>query len=406
MAGEGKIFQGWFVAAAAFVVLFCAYGVQFSYGVFVTGMGQELGWSRADTALPYALYVFGYSVLSAVTGRATDRFGPRPVVATGALLLGCGWGASAFVTERWQLNLTLGLVASIGMSATWVPCNATVARWFIRRRATAVALATSGISFGNLVAPPLVALMVAAAGWRTTLAVLAAVASACILIAAVFMARDPESMGLHPDGDARPAQSGPVTGLTAREAMRADGFVLLTLIYLFNWLVIFVPLVHGAAFAEDLGLGKVVAASVISVIGLGGVVGRLFGGVLSDRVGYLPSLAMAFLCQSISFTLFATSSGATGLWLAALLFGLSFGSSMTVLAPLCSELFGRKHVASVVGVLFAIAATPSALGPWLAGWLYDATGGYRMAFVIAVGLNLVSLGLSLLLQRRRTLALT
>ena len=401
MTGEGKLFQGWFVAEAAFVVLFCAYGVQFSYGVFVTGMGQELGWSRADTALPYALYVFGYSVLSAATGKATDRFGPRPVVATGALLLGCGWGASAFVTERWQLNLTLGLVASIGMSATWVPCNATVARWFIRRRATAVALATSGISFGNLVAPPLAALLVAAAGWRTTLAVLAAVASTCILIAAAFMARDPESMGLHPDGDAAPAQSGPVTGLTAREAMRADGFVLLVLIYLFNWLVIFVPLVHGAAFAEDLGLGKVVAASVISVIGLGGVVGRLFGGVLSDRLGYLPALALAFLCQSVSFTLFATASGTVGLWLAAVLFGLSFGSSMTVLAPLCAELFGRKHVASVVGVLFAIAATPSALGPWLAGWLYDATGGYRMAFVIAVGLNVVSLGLSLLLKQRR-----
>ena len=403
MATDGKIFRGWFVAAAAFVVLFCAYGVQFSYGVFVTGMGQELGWSRADTALPYALYVFGYSVLSAATGKATDRFGPRPVVAIGALLLGCGWGASAFVTERWQLNLTLGLVASIGMSATWVPCNATVARWFIRRRATAVALATSGISFGNLAAPPLAAVLVAAHGWRTTLCVLAAIASTCILIAAVFMARDPESVGLHPDGDSAPAQSGPVTGLTAREAMRADGFVLLVLIYLFNWLVIFVPLVHGAAFAEDLGLSKGVAASVISVMGLGGVVGRLFGGVLSDRLGYLPSLALAFLCQSVSFSLFASAHGTTALWLAAVLFGLSFGSSMTVLAPLCAELFGRKHVASVVGVLFAIAATPSALGPWLAGWLYDATGGYRMAFVIAVGLNLVSLGLSLLLKHRRGL---
>ena len=406
MKQDTRFFQGWIVAAAAFVVLFCAYGVQFSYGVFVTGMGQELGWSRADTALPYALYVFGYSVLSAATGRATDRFGPRPVIATGALLLGCGWGASAFVTERWQLNLTLGLVASIGMSATWVPCNATVARWFIRRRATAVALATSGISFGNLVVPPLAALLVASTNWRTTLAVLAATASLCVLVAAVFMARDPESVGLHPDGDTTPAQLGPVTGLTVREAMRSDGFVLITLIYLFNWLVIFVPLLHGAAFAEDLGLGKVVAASVISVIGMGGVFGRLFGGLLSDRVGYLPSLALAFFCQSVAFTLFATANGTTSLWLAALLFGLSFGSSMTVLAPLCSELFGRKHVASVVGVLFAIAATPSALGPWLAGWLYDATGGYRMAFVIAVGLNLVSLGLSLLLQRRRALALT
>ena len=85
-----RVFYGWVVIAAAFCVLFLAYGLQFSYGVFVTGMAEELGWSRADTALPYCLYVFAYSVMSAVTGRATDRYGPRAVITTGAVLLGAG----------------------------------------------------------------------------------------------------------------------------------------------------------------------------------------------------------------------------------------------------------------------------------------------------------------------------
>lgn len=109
-------FHGWYVVAAAFTILFLAYGLQFSYGVFATGMAEELGWSRAETALPYSIYVFLYSVLSAVTGFATDRFGPRRVITTGALLLGAGWGMSALVHTPWQLNLTLGLVAAFGMS--------------------------------------------------------------------------------------------------------------------------------------------------------------------------------------------------------------------------------------------------------------------------------------------------
>src|ERR1041384_4175560 len=126
--GRGA-FRGLAGVGAAFSVLFLSYGLQFSCGVFVSGMVADLGWSRAQTALPYSIYVFVYSALSAATGRATDRFGPRPVIASGAALRGVGWGASALVARAWQLDLTLGIVAAFGMSVAWVPCNATVSRW-------------------------------------------------------------------------------------------------------------------------------------------------------------------------------------------------------------------------------------------------------------------------------------
>ncbi len=180
LSAKPGVFRGWQVVAAAFSVMFFAYGLQFSYGVFASGMAAELGWSRAATALPYSLYVFLYSALSAATGRATDRIGPRPVITVGALLLGLGWGLSALVHEPWQLNLTLGLVAALGMSVAWVPCNATVSRWFTRRRGTAVAVASTGGSLGNLLVPALAATMIALWGWRWSLAITAVVAaSAC-----------------------------------------------------------------------------------------------------------------------------------------------------------------------------------------------------------------------------------
>ena len=200
-ATDGAIFHGWHVVGAAFAVLFLAYGLQFSYGVFVTSMASDLGWSRAQTALPYSIYVFLYSVLSAVTGRATDRFGPRIVIRTGAVLLGLGWGLSALIAKPWHLNVTLGLVAALGMSVAWVPCNATVARWFTRRRGTAVAIASTGASFGNFIVPALVAALIPYWGWRMILGVLATLSALCIFIVARYMVRDPEALGLWPDGD-------------------------------------------------------------------------------------------------------------------------------------------------------------------------------------------------------------
>ena len=405
-AARAPLFRGWIVVGAACCVLFVAYGLQFSYGVFMTGMSAELGWSRAATALPYSIYVFAYGALSAATGRATDRFGPRPVISIGAVLLGLGWGTSALVREPWQLVLSLGVIAALGMSVVWVPCNATVARWFTRRRGTAVALASSGGSLGNLIVPALAAVMVAAWGWRLTLGVIAAGSAILMLVAARFMVRDPEAVGLWPDGDpAPPRPPAQLTGRTLGEVCWSEPFLLIIGIYFTTWLVVFVPFVHVAAYAEDLGLGKVAAASVLSAIGVGGVAGRLSSGVVSDWLGRLPALLAVFALQALSFVLFADAGGLGVLWLAATLFGFSYGGGVTLLPPLCSDLFGRAHVAAVVGAIFAISGAPAAIGPYVAGWLYDVSGTYTVAFMIAAGLNVVALALTAVLAWRTRLAI-
>lgn len=397
------LFYGWVVVGAAFAVLFLAYGLQFSYGVFVMGLADELGWSRADTVLPYSLYVFVYSALSAATGRATDRWGPRQVITLGALLLGLGWGASALVHQPWQLCLTLGVVAALGMSVAWVPCNATVARWFTRRRGAAVAVASTGGSLGNLLVPPLAGWLMATWGWRPTLGGIATFAALAMLLAARYMVRDPETLGLNPDGDA-PGESGPeatpalvTTPAPPGRLHRDASFLLVVATYFCTWLVIFVPFVHLPSYAGDLGLGAAAGASLLGVIGLGGVVGRLSAGVVSDYVGRFPALFATFALQAASFVGFALADGLAGLWLAALAFGFSYGGGVTLLPPLCGDLFGRARVASVVGTVFAVAGAPAAFGPWVTGLLYDNTGGYAGAFLGAAALNALSFALTVVL---------
>ena len=395
-------FRGWRVVAAAFSVLFLSYGLQFSYGVFVSGMTAELGWSRAVTALPYSIYVFLYSALAAVTGRATDRFGPRPVISIGAVLLGLGWGASALAQQPWHLSITLGVVAALGMSVAWVPCNATVSRWFTRRRGTAVAVASSGGSLGNLIVPALAAVLVATWGWRWTLGVIAMTSAVLMLVAARFMLRDPESVGQWPDGDPAPLlTTGSGDGKTLAEVCWSEPFLLIIAIYFMSWVPIFVPFVHAAAYAEDLGASKLAAASVLSVIGIGGLVGRLSSGIVSDALGRLPALLGVFALQVLAFGLFAAASSAPRLlWIAALVFGFSYGGGVTLLPPLCGDLFGRAHVAAIVGMIFAVAGAPAAIGPYVAGWLYDLTGSYSAAFLSSAALNAVALLLTAVLAWR------
>jgi len=117
--------------------------------VFLPAISADTGWDRASLSVPYSLYVFIYSALGAVTGRLTDRWGPRVVLTVGGCLLGCGVALMSRVQALWQIYVSLGLVAAAGMSAAYVPCNATVVRWFTQRRGLALSITSSGASFGN-----------------------------------------------------------------------------------------------------------------------------------------------------------------------------------------------------------------------------------------------------------------
>lgn len=161
-----RIFYGWIVVVATFTVLFIAYGIQFSFGVFMHYISVDTGWDRGSLSLPYSLYVFVYSALGFASGRLTDRYGLRRVLTIGGCLLGCGVMLTGSAHVLWQLYIALGLVAACGMSAAYVPCNATVVRWFTIRRGLALGLTSSGTSlecsFFRRSRRPLIAVC----GWR------------------------------------------------------------------------------------------------------------------------------------------------------------------------------------------------------------------------------------------------
>lgn len=390
-AAHHRIFPGWYMVASGFTVLFVVYGIQFSYGEFRLAATEEEGWSQSSMSLIFAIYIGGYSVLSAVSGWATDRFGPRPTVAIGSVILCAGYVMWASAQSLWVVAIALAVVAPIGMSCSWVPVNATSVRWFVRRRGVASAILTTGGSVGNIVAPPIAASLIAAFGWRTAMTSMALVGLGLLLASAAVLRRDPESMGLHPDGDPTPADVDAAAGddgsMTSAQAVRSPTYWLLWGMYSLTFIVVFVPFVHGSAFAVGLGVSKLRAATVISSIGIGGLVGRLVVGSVSDRIDRRKATYWSLALQTAAFIGLATADGLVSLYPSAVAFGFGYGGAVSVFPALVGDYFGRAHAGAIVGSMFASAGALAAIGPYAAALIFDATDSYRMAFLVAAVLN-------------------
>ena len=390
-------FYGWVVVGAAFSVLFMAYGAQFSFGVFFSALIEEFGWSRGALSGAFALYTFGYSGLSVVSGHLTDRWGPRAVIAVGGAFLGAGWIAMSATSAIWHPYVFYGVVAAIGMSTANVPCSATVARWFVRRRGLATGLATAGGSLGAFCLPPLAQILVSGVGWRRAYVIFGAAILLSLNLLAPLMKRDPEGLGLTPDGDS-PAETRVAPLETGRDytmskAMRTRAFWVLFSLFAATWIPIFAPLVHLVPLARGLGVDPLVAATLVSALGMAGIAGRLIMGSLSDRIGRRSAIGIGLVLQILAFLGFAVAGALPGLYAASIAFGFSYGAVASLFPAIVADFFGREQAGSLVGLLFAMSGSMAALGPVGAGFIYDRTGSYGPAWVASAVLNLAALGL-------------
>ena len=418
----GQPFHGWRVAWAGFWVLFIVYGIQFSYGTFEGAISAETGWSATWLQLAYASYILAYSVMSAWSGQLTDRIGPRRVIAGGAVLLAAGYLVLGSARSLVLVFVGLAVIAPMGMSSSWVPANATVVRWFTERRGLATGIVGSGGSAGGIVAPPIAAWLVQAYGWRVAVAVMAVVGAALMAVTASLFVRDPESIGQRPDGRmpepaqrppsrslvasrpaafvvqavrrGEPAAENAATAWTAPQAWRSSVFWRIFGMFSLTFVVVFVPFAHGVQYARSLGFSPLAAAGVISSVGVGGLVGRIVTGPLSDRIDRRRAVMLALVVETLSFVGIAVSDSLTLLYASAIAFGLSYGGSVAVFPALVADYFGRTHAGAIVGRVFATAGSMAAVGPYVAQLLLDATGGYGWTFSLAAASNACAVALA------------
>ena len=381
------------IVFGACLTQFTIIGLLFSYGLFFKTFEIEFGWSRTVLSGCASLAFFMMGVLATGLGHFSDRFGPRPVLGITGVLYGLGFALIAVVSEPWHLFAIFGVFIGLGMSTHDVVTLSTVARWFDKRRGMMTGVVKTGTAIGQIVIPPFAALIMASFGWRSAALLLGGLAAFLLLTAALLMKTPPATAGA-PTG-AMPSSAG---GL--REVTRSRIFWTLCAIqFLFLPTLTTVPL-HIAVHGMDLGMTAQLAATLLSVIGAASVVGRLAIGTFSDRIGGKRGFILCFIPLIISLVALLGIDTPWLLFVALAFYGFGHGGLFTIVAPTIAEFFGTRAHGAIFGAIVFFGTIGGAIGPILAGRIFDTTGSYDPAFItLAV---MAALGLLLVLSLPRT----
>jgi len=403
---DQKLFYGWVITGAVFFNLAMSYGAQYSFGILFPSLIEEFKWNRQTLSGVFSFYNVMYCALAAILGRAADRFGPKIVLIFGSICLGSGIGLISQVNAPWHLYVVYGLLASLGMSATYITASPTVVKWFIQKRGLALGLCQSGLGVGVIAIPPVSGFLITAFGWRQACIILGSSVFLVLFAMAFLLIGYPERIGLKPDGltGNSSVKSGKVVQETilnevtwsVKDAIRTKSFWLVTAMFFCTWLFIFLPLVHLMMFALDIGLSKRLAFMGLSILGAGLTFGRLFTGALSDRIGRKQALVASFALQVFAWLLITRTSSSWTFLLSAATLGLSQGGNAALFPAITGDYFGRGRAGSIIGIIFSIAGPASAIGPFVAGYLHDVTHHYQWAFVLAALANLIALIIALI----------
>lgn len=403
-ARPARLFHGWVIVWAVHVVLFTIFSAAYAFSSFFTALEAEFAASRAGVSFAFGLAVFLYFLVGAFAGVVADRTHVRNVVSAGIVTLAGGLYLSSHAHSLMAFYVCFGLAIGIGVGCAYVPSIAAVQPWFVRRRATAAGIASSGIGLATLVTPLLAVKCIEALGWRATLQWLALAVLVLGLAAALQLEKSPQARGLHADGDAQSPHGNLATGgMGWVEAVRSRTFVLFFLTMLGTGIIQFMPFVHLARHALDRGFAAETGALLLGLIGLGSFVGRLVMTRLADRHGRREAYAAMFGLMALSFAWWLISlalpASFPALSLFAILFGLGYGGFVGIAPPLAMGYFGGRSLSGLIGLLYLGAGTGTLFAPTFAGWAYDTTGSYALPLVTGVACNLVALALALRMPR-------
>ena len=398
---EPRFFYGYVVVAATFCIMVVTVGSSYTFGVFFKPMLSEFGWTRVLTSGAFSLSMLMAGLLSIVTGGLNDKFGPRILLTVCGVLLGLGYFLMSQISAVWQLYLFYGVIIGIAMSGVWAPLMSTLTRWFAKRRSMMSGVVLTSVGIGGLISPLVADYLISTYDWRTAYIIIGSFASIVVILAAQLLKRDPSQIGQRPDGDNR---RGGQEAKLETEGVSFKGavytrqlYALLAVSFCFGFSQ-FVTVVHIAPHATELGFSDSSAAKVLATISGLSIVGRIIMGSAADKIGNRLAYAVGFILMSLALFWLMTATKIWMLYLFAAVFGFAFASIEASEAPIVARIFGlRSHglIYGVAGFSFTIGA---AIGPSLAGYIFDITSDYNIAFLVSAIVGIVGLILTTFLM--------
>ncbi|MCG8618205.1 MAG: MFS transporter [Desulfobacterales bacterium] len=393
------LFYGWYVIAAATLVMATCFGIIYSFSVYFVPLQSEFSWDRSATSGAFSLYLLLVGFFSIACGRAVDRFGPRRVLIPMAVITGASLVLTSQVKVIWQFYVTYSVLLAAGTGAIYIICMSLASRWFSRRRATAMGILGAGGSLGTVIMAPFSAWLIQSFQWRTAF-MTTGILAWCLMIPAVLLLKgSPSEVGTGPDGDPEPnvdasCNSPASVDFSISDAMRTGKFWCMFLLWFWFSFCLYMVMTHIVPNAQDLGLTPVQAAGVMSIMTGMSVASRLAGGVIADRMDKAVLLGALFSVMALAMVGLSLARVPWMLYAFAVIYGISYGGTDTSIVAIVTDVFGTAKVGTMMGILMISWGMGSASGPYLAGWIFDLTGEYTWAFVTAASGLLLSAYLS------------
>jgi MFS family permease len=371
--------RAWIVVAAAFLSMFVVYGIVYSFGTFFDSMAEDFDSGKGATALMFSITTAWYFGLGLVSGRAADRYGPRPVLLVAAAVLGVALLLTSRVQSIWLGYITYGVGVGIAVACAYVPMVATVGAWFVKRRTTALGVAVAGIGVGTLVVAPIAERLIDAHGWRTAYVVLGAGGALLLLVASLGASRPPVAVVQEP--------------VVLKQVARQRGFVILYIAILTLSAALFTPFVFIKSYATDNGIDNGPAAALVGIIGASSVVGRLGLGGLGARLGATRLTQISFAVLTLSFLLWLGAGDSYAMLVTfSVVMGVAYGGFIALTPAVAAGLFGTVGLGAILGALYTAAAIGGLVGPPVIGSVIDGvsySAGIIVAMVITAAATVV-----------------
>jgi MFS family permease len=383
-----KVQYGWVIVAIGALMSCVSVGAMMSLAVFLQPITQATGWTRAGVSSAMTLNFLIMGAAGFAWGAVNDRFGTRPVVLAGAVLLGLGLVLASRAASQTQFLLAYGVVVGLSAGSFIVPMMTAVSAWLPNRRSLAVSLVSAGIGVAPMTVSPFAAWLLQNTDWRSAQLTIGLVVWVLLIPAALFVRRTP--------------REGPVIGSTGERpmavgaALRSTPFIVLAATFFACCATHAGPIFHTISYAMVCGISSIAAVSIYSLEGLAGLGGRIVFGLAGDRFGARRVLMAGLLVQALAAGSFMFANRLGEFYAVAAVFGFAYGGVMPLYAVLARDYFGQQIMGTVLGAAAMVSSLGMAIGPWIGGWLFDTFGSYAPMYIysFAIGLGAAAIALA------------
>jgi MFS family permease len=369
---------GWVIVVAGGLIGCVAAGAMFALAVYLQPIVLNTGWSRAEISVAMTLVFIVMGVSGFAWGMASDRFGARLVVMTGAVLLSLGLMAASQASSPLTFQLAYGVLVGAAGGAFFAPIMATTTLWFEKNLGLAVSLVSAGMGMAPLTLSPLTAVLIDQHGWRTAMFIVSILVLAVIIPAALLIRRPAKPAPAPRAVDAGPAP--PEQG-SLLAALRSPHFIAIAIAYFFCCGAHSGPIFHTISYAEMCGISSLAAVSIYSVEGLSGLGGRLLLGVAADRFGAKRILIVGLAVQAVVIAGYTQVNQLGQFYAMAVVLGAAYGGVMPLYAMLARGYFSPGIMGGVLGAAVMASSLGMSFGPVAGGWLFDTFGDYAWMYL-------------------------